>query len=178
MSILSPILHYIPKAALSAVIICAIFVMIDFRIFRDLWHVNRLELIPLCSTLILCLLLGVQYGLPLGIGVSILMLVYPLARPLITVEYRRTYRREKDPQNQHKTKPKFNVSVTPHSALYFPSAEFFKDIFAKDLLNPDAFRFGVSVAPDFLYAGKKHEALYLSWAAVVLRCVKDNIFVE
>ncbi|OQV21118.1 Sodium-independent sulfate anion transporter [Hypsibius exemplaris] len=152
MSVLSPVLQYIPKAALSAVIISAIFVMVDVKIFRDLWRVNRVELIPLLSTLILCLLLGVEYGLPLGIGISLLMLVYPLARPLVTVEYRRAYKREmgSGPSSGPKAKPKFNVTVTPHSALYFPSAEFFKDIFAKDLLNPGAFRYGVSAAPDFM----------------------------
>lgn len=177
MSILSPVLQYIPKAGLAAVIISAIFVMIDFRIFLDLWRVNRVELIPLCATLLLCLFMGVQFGLPLGIGISLLMLVYPLARPVVSVEYRRTYKREEDSLANSKTKPRykerypdisvlfelfilvcrFNVTITPQSALYFPSAEFFKDIFAKDLLNPGAFRYGVSAAPDFLYESIAHD---------------------
>ncbi|GAV04435.1 hypothetical protein RvY_14710 [Ramazzottius varieornatus] len=159
MSILSPVLQYIPKAGLAAVIISAIFVMIDFRIFLDLWRVNRVELIPLCATLLLCLFMGVQFGLPLGIGISLLMLVYPLARPVVSVEYRRTYKREEDSLANSKTKPRFNVTITPQSALYFPSAEFFKDIFAKDLLNPGAFRYGVSAAPDFLYESIAHDEI-------------------
>ncbi|XP_009074526.1 PREDICTED: sodium-independent sulfate anion transporter, partial [Acanthisitta chloris] len=45
---LTSLFYYIPKAALAAVIISAVVPMFDAGIFRTLWRVKRLDLVPLC----------------------------------------------------------------------------------------------------------------------------------
>ncbi|XP_009949043.1 PREDICTED: sodium-independent sulfate anion transporter, partial [Leptosomus discolor] len=49
---LTSLFYYIPKAALAAVIISAVVPMFDAGIFRTLWRVKRLDLVPLCVTFV------------------------------------------------------------------------------------------------------------------------------
>uniref|UniRef100_H0WWG2 Sodium-independent sulfate anion transporter n=1 Tax=Otolemur garnettii TaxID=30611 RepID=H0WWG2_OTOGA len=72
--------HYIPKAALAAVIIMAVAPLFDTKIFRTLWRVKRLDLLPLCVTFLLCFW-EVQYGILAGALVSLFLLLHDVARP-------------------------------------------------------------------------------------------------
>ncbi|NXU52555.1 S2611 protein, partial [Turnix velox] len=81
---LTSLFYYIPKAALAAVIISAVVPMFDARIFRTLWRVKRLDLVPLCVTFLLCFW-EVQYGIVAGVLVSGILLLYSIARPPIKV---------------------------------------------------------------------------------------------
>ncbi|NWH41264.1 S2611 protein, partial [Chloropsis hardwickii] len=81
---LTSLFYYIPKAALAAVIIAAVVPMFDAGIFRTLWRVKRLDLVPLCVTFLLCFW-EVQYGIVAGVLVSGVLLLYSIARPPIKV---------------------------------------------------------------------------------------------
>uniref|UniRef100_A0A8B9EET3 Solute carrier family 26 member 11 n=1 Tax=Anser cygnoides TaxID=8845 RepID=A0A8B9EET3_ANSCY len=77
---LTSLFYYIPKAALAAVIISAVVPMFDAGIFRTLWRVKRLDLVPLCVTFLFCFW-EVQYGIVAGVLVSGVLLLYSIARP-------------------------------------------------------------------------------------------------
>ncbi|GFR74065.1 sodium-independent sulfate anion transporter [Elysia marginata] len=104
--VLTPYFYYIPKAALAGVIIAAVIQMVDYEIVRKLWHANKLDLIPLFVTFIGSLTIGIEYGILIGIGVSLLMLLYPIARP--KVKY---------------TNVSGALVVTPAQGVNFPAAE-------------------------------------------------------
>ncbi|KAK3696281.1 hypothetical protein RRG08_027719 [Elysia crispata] len=104
--VLTPYFYYIPKAALAGVIIAAVVQMVDYEIVRKLWHANKLDLIPLFVTFIGSLTIGIEYGILVGIGVSLLMLLYPIARP--KVKY---------------TLTSGALVVTPAQGVNFPAAE-------------------------------------------------------
>ncbi|XP_042658267.1 sodium-independent sulfate anion transporter isoform X3 [Tyto alba] len=105
---LTSLFYYIPKAALAAVIISAVVPMFDAGIFRTLWRVKRLDLVPLCATFLLCFW-EVQYGIVAGVLVSGILLLYPIARPPIKVL-------EGDV-----------LLVQPGSSLHFPAVEHLRD---------------------------------------------------
>uniref|UniRef100_A0A8C6ZIZ6 Solute carrier family 26 member 11 n=1 Tax=Nothoprocta perdicaria TaxID=30464 RepID=A0A8C6ZIZ6_NOTPE len=86
LAFLTSFFYYIPKAALAAVIICAVTPMFDAAIFRTLWRVKRLDLVPLCVTFLLCFW-EVQYGIVAGVLVSGLLLLYAIARPPMKVGF-------------------------------------------------------------------------------------------
>lgn len=44
------------------------------------------DLIPTIATFLLCLILGVEYGILVGVGVNIVLLLYPSARPYLHIE--------------------------------------------------------------------------------------------
>ncbi|XP_029455046.1 sodium-independent sulfate anion transporter isoform X2 [Rhinatrema bivittatum] len=105
---LTPLFFYIPKAALAAVIICAVAPMFDTKLFRTLWKVKRLDLLPFFFTFLLCFW-EIQYGILAGVIVSGFILLYPVARPQIKV-----YDCE-------------DLVVQPLSGLNFPATEYIRD---------------------------------------------------
>ncbi|XP_075296771.1 sodium-independent sulfate anion transporter isoform X4 [Opisthocomus hoazin] len=105
---LTSLFYYIPKAALAAVIISAVVPMFDAGIFRTLWRVKRLDLVPLCVTFLLCFW-EIQYGIVAGVLVSGILLLYSIARPPIKVS-------EGDV-----------LLVQPGSSLHFPAVECLRD---------------------------------------------------
>ncbi|NXH02422.1 S2611 protein, partial [Loxia leucoptera] len=105
---LTSVFCYIPKAALAAVIISAVVPMFDAGIFRTLWRVKRLDLVPLCVTFLLCFW-EVQYGIVAGVLVSGLLLLYSIARPPIRVSEGAV------------------LLVQPGSSLPFPAVEHLRD---------------------------------------------------
>ncbi|XP_034960054.2 sodium-independent sulfate anion transporter [Zootoca vivipara] len=114
LAFLTSVFFYIPKAALAAVIICAVAPMFDARIFYTLWQVKRLDLVPLCVTFFFCFW-EVQYGIIAGVLVSGILLLYPIARPRIKVL-------------QHEREMLF---IQPAGGLYFPAIEFLRDTVRK-----------------------------------------------
>ncbi|XP_033103721.1 sodium-independent sulfate anion transporter-like [Anneissia japonica] len=82
----TPAFEYIPKSALAAVIISAVYDMMNFRIVLHLWKLNKLDLLPLAGTFISALFLSVAYGTLIGITIDLIILLYPNARPQIKVE--------------------------------------------------------------------------------------------
>ncbi|XP_066560681.1 sodium-independent sulfate anion transporter isoform X2 [Amia ocellicauda] len=81
---LMPLFYYIPKAALAAVIICAVAPMVDCSVIIKLWRVKKLDLLPFLVTFLLSFW-EVQYGIVGGIAVSGFMLLYNIARPKLKV---------------------------------------------------------------------------------------------
>lgn len=84
LAFLTPLFFYIPKAALAAVIICAVAPMFDLKIALTLWKVKKLDVLPFFATFFLCLW-EIQYGILFGIGISGIILLYNVARPRVTV---------------------------------------------------------------------------------------------
>lgn len=83
---LTPYFHYIPRAALSAVIISAVIFMIEYEVIRPLWRCSRRELVPGAVTLILSLCIGVEIGLLAGVCTDLAFLVHRAARPVLTIQ--------------------------------------------------------------------------------------------
>lgn len=105
--VLTPWFYYIPKAALAAVIIAAVIQMVDYHIILVLWRANKWDLVPLFVTFICSLTIGIEYGILIGIGINILIILYPMARPKI----------------KYSVKSGFLI-VTPMQGLNFPGAEY------------------------------------------------------
>ncbi|KAM9296665.1 sodium-independent sulfate anion transporter [Gastrophryne carolinensis] len=81
---LTPLFFYIPKAALAAVIICAVAPMFDIGICKVLWKVKRVDLLPFMATFLLSFW-EIQYGILAGILISVIIICIPVARPHIQV---------------------------------------------------------------------------------------------
>lgn len=61
--------------------------MIDYEIIPKFWKINKMALIPWVFTFVISFVLGIEYGILIGIGVHLLLLLYPMARPAVTMEY-------------------------------------------------------------------------------------------
>lgn len=86
LSILTPYFQYIPKAALSAVIISAVIFMIEYEVVQPLWRCSRRELLPGAVTFILSLTVGVEIGLLAGVTTDLAFVIHRTARPVLSIE--------------------------------------------------------------------------------------------
>ncbi|KAK0058184.1 sodium-independent sulfate anion transporter [Biomphalaria pfeifferi] len=107
LAFMTPIFYYIPKCALAGVIIAAVLAMVDVNTFVALYKANKIDVFPYLVTFAATLLIGVQWGIFVGVGVSILILLYPIARPKLLFSSVQGF-----------------MIVTPTTGLNFPSAEY------------------------------------------------------
>ncbi|XP_060521275.1 sodium-independent sulfate anion transporter-like isoform X2 [Cylas formicarius] len=119
LSFLTPYFTYIPKASLAAVIICAVIFMIEYEVVKPMWQTSKKDLLATFATFLFCLIIGVEYGILVGVGINIMFLLYPSARPKVHVEKLVTA------NNKH------YVVITPGNSLYFPAVDFIKNSVAK-----------------------------------------------
>ncbi|XP_058825058.1 sodium-independent sulfate anion transporter [Topomyia yanbarensis] len=120
LGLLTPYFQFIPKAALSAVIISAVIFMIEYEVIRPLWRCNKRELIPGAITFVLSLIIGVELGLLAGVLADLAFVVYRTARPILSVEVAST---PLDVQY---------IIIRPrHSLLYFPAVEWVRNGISK-----------------------------------------------
>jgi len=68
------------------VIICAVIYMIEYEVVKLMWKSSKKDLIPMFVTFSFCLIVGVEYGILLGVGINLMFLLYPSARPTIHVD--------------------------------------------------------------------------------------------
>lgn len=78
---LTKVFFYIPKAVLGMIIILAVMKMVNVRVPLQLWRVSKLDLLAYIASFCGCLFLDIQYGVPMGVGISLLGLLYNVARP-------------------------------------------------------------------------------------------------
>ncbi|KAJ9579480.1 hypothetical protein L9F63_024412, partial [Diploptera punctata] len=114
LGLLTPYFFFIPKASLAAVIICAVIFMIEYEVVKPMWKSSRKDLIPTFVTFVACLVIGVELGILIGVGINLIFLLYPSARPTIHVE-RATTRSGVE-----------YLLVTPSNSLYFPAVDFIR----------------------------------------------------
>lgn len=82
LAFLMPAFHYIPKASLAAVIICAVAPMVDYTVVKKMWKIYKLDLLPFGVTFLVCFW-EVEYGIIAGVVISGALLLYHAARPKI-----------------------------------------------------------------------------------------------
>ncbi|PNF25525.1 Sodium-independent sulfate anion transporter [Cryptotermes secundus] len=114
LGLLTPYFYFIPKASLAAVIICAVVFMIEYEVVKPMWKSSRKDLIPTFVTFITCLVIAVEYGIIIGVGINLVFLLYPSARPTIHVEKSTTHSGVE------------YLLVTPANSLYFPAVDFIR----------------------------------------------------
>ncbi len=78
---LTPLFYYLPNAVLASIIIVAVLGLINFRMVKYLWLTDKSDLGMLVATFFGTLFLGMQWGVLVGIGLSLLILLIKAARP-------------------------------------------------------------------------------------------------
>ncbi len=81
---LTPLFYHLPKTVLAAIIIVAVFGLVNFKEAAFLWKANNLDFWLMLSTFIATLLLGIEYGIIVGVGLSLIVLIFRTSRPYVT----------------------------------------------------------------------------------------------
>jgi SulP family sulfate permease len=80
---LTPYFYYLPKAVLGAIIIVALFGLIQPSYIRRLWATDKRDLLMFSATASATFFIGVQEGIITGVVLSIFLLAYNVSYPHI-----------------------------------------------------------------------------------------------
>ncbi|MFC4267720.1 SulP family inorganic anion transporter [Polaribacter marinivivus] len=81
---LTPLFYHLPKTVLAAIIIVAVFGLINFKEATFLWKANNLDFWLLIATFVSTLIFGIEYGIIVGVGLSLIILIFRTSRPYVT----------------------------------------------------------------------------------------------
>jgi len=127
--LLTPFLAILPKATLAATIVIAVLTLVDFSMLKRAWTYSKADFAAVAITLVGTLLLGVETGISLGVGASILVFLYRSSQPHAAVvglvpgtEHYRNVKRHKV-----ETVPGV-LSIRIDESLYFANARYLEDL--------------------------------------------------
>jgi SulP family sulfate permease len=126
---LTPLLFFLPKATLAAIIIVAVMSLVDISALKHTWHYSRTDGAAMAATILLTLVEGVEAGLVAGVGLSIFLHLYNTSRPHVAVvgQIPGTTHFRNVTRHTVVTSPEI-LSLRVDASLYFPNARFIEDL--------------------------------------------------
>ncbi len=126
---LTPVFYYLPKAVLAAIIMVAVFGLLDFSVPKQLLKYSKRDLVILNVTLLVTATIGIKEGIFVGVLMSLGMLIYKSAKPHIAIlgrvpntHFYRNRKRFKDVIIDDEI-----LIVRFDAQLHFANTTFFKD---------------------------------------------------
>lgn len=125
----TPLFYYLPAAVLAAIIMVAVFGLLNVAEMKHLWHTDRRDLVLLVITFAVTLLAGIKAGIATGVVLSLVMVIYRSTRPQTaelgelgdTGIYRNVLRYPEATRRDDVLVFRFD------DALYFANASYFKE---------------------------------------------------
>ncbi|XP_050307293.1 sodium-independent sulfate anion transporter-like isoform X2 [Anthonomus grandis grandis] len=127
----TPFFYFIPKAALAAIIIAAVIFMVEVKVVKPMWRSKKSDLFLGVATFVACLVLPLEIGILVGIGLNLLFILYHAARPKISIEKLTTHEGTE------------YLILTPDRCLIFPSTDY-----VRNLVTKHSIRQGIPVVID------------------------------
>ena len=126
--LLTPLLHNLPQAVLAATIIVAVLSLVDLGSLSRTWRYSRQDGAAQLATILGVLLIGVEAGILLGVGLSLLLFLWRTSQPHMAVV-------GQVPGSEHfRNVERFAVIESPSvlslrvdESLYFPNARYLED---------------------------------------------------
>jgi sulfate permease, SulP family len=126
---LTPLFYYLPSAVLAAVIMVAVFGLIDVKTFKHVWKYNKADAASLIITFLAVLAVGVETGILVGVAAALLLFVWRTSRPHMaevgrignTETYRNVERHEVETWPQ-------TVAIRVDGSLYFANTKYLEDV--------------------------------------------------
>lgn len=81
---LTPLFYHLPQTVLAAIIIVAVFGLVNVKEGIFLWKANNLDFWLMMATFISTLIFGIEYGIIVGVGLSLIVLIFRTSRPYVT----------------------------------------------------------------------------------------------
>lgn len=138
--LLTPLFYYMPNAVLAAIVMVAVFGLIDYQEARYLWRVDRKDFGLMMLTAAATLSLGIEDGIVVGVIVSLIVIIHEISQPHTAIEGRlpgtETYRNLK--RNPKALTQASVVVVRMDASLSFANASSFRDLIMElDVNDPE-----------------------------------------
>jgi len=127
---LTPLLYHLPKATLAAVVIMAVFGLINFKAVKQIWHTNKHDGIAAMVTFIATIGSApkLDHGILIGAVLAIVLYLYRTMRPRVAILGRYKDGTLRDIE-VHKDLPTDEniIAVRFDGSLYFANVSYFED---------------------------------------------------
>jgi SulP family sulfate permease len=126
---LTGLFRHLPKSVLAAIVMVAVFKLIDWREARFLWRIDRRDFFLMAATFVATLSLGIENGILVGVVASLIVVVFQSSKPHSAVVGRlpgsNTYRNvDRNPEAETTDGV---VILRLDASLYFANTAFFKE---------------------------------------------------
>ena len=126
---LTPLFYYLPNAVLAAIIMVAVFGLIDVKTFRHVWKYSKADAASLIVTFVTVLAVGVETGILMGVAAALLLFLWRTSRPHMaevgrignTETYRNVERHEVETWPQ-------TAAIRVDESLYFANTKYLEDV--------------------------------------------------
>ncbi len=144
----TPLFRNLPQAVLAATIIMAVLSLVDLGALGRTWRYSRPDALAMAATMAGVLLVGVEAGILMGVGLSLFLFLKRTSEPHIAVVGQL-------PGSQHfRNVDRFQVvesptvlSVRVDESLYFPNARYLEDRIAELVTRHPGIRHLVLMCP-------------------------------
>ncbi len=138
---LTPLLYHLPKAVLAAVIMTAVFGLINFKSVKHAWHASRHDGIASIVTFVATLAFAphLDKGIEIGAGLAILLYLYRTMTPRVAILGRYKDGTLRDVKvNDLETSDQI-IAIRFDGSLYFANVSYFEDAILEAVSEkPDA----------------------------------------
>ncbi len=136
---LTPLLFFLPKATLAAIIIVAVLSMVNIKAIKHTWNYSKADGAAMIATILITWLAGVEKGLMVGVGLSVFLHLYKTSKPHIAVvgQLPGTMNFRNVERHEVVTTPEI-LSLRIDASLYFPNARFIEEFINRAVAeNPE-----------------------------------------
>ncbi|PTU73793.1 SulP family inorganic anion transporter [Pseudomonas mangrovi] len=128
----TPLFANLPHAVLAATIVVAVLSLVDLGALRRTWRYSRQDAAAMAATMLGVLLIGVEAGILIGVGLSLLLFLWRTSKPHIAVvgqipgsEHFRNVERHAVIESREV------LSIRIDESLYFPNARYLEERIAE-----------------------------------------------
>jgi len=131
---LTPLLYHLPKATLAAVVIMAVFGLINFKAVKHIWVANKHDGVAAMVTFVATIASApkLDHGILIGAGLAIVLYLYRTMQPRVAVlgRYKDGTLRDVEINKDIPTDENI-VAVRFDGSLYFANVSYFEDAMLK-----------------------------------------------
>jgi sulfate permease, SulP family len=128
----TPALFWLPRVSLAAIIIVAVYGLIDFSVIKKAWVYSKADFAAVFITLVLTLLIGVEVGIGAGVLASVLIHLYKTSQPHVAVIGRVLGTEHFRSVDRHTVETFDNqLSIRIDESLYFANTRYLEELIFK-----------------------------------------------
>lgn len=134
LTVVMPALFYLPKPALSAIIMVAVRNLVDYKGAIRLWRIDKKDMCIMLASFLATLFLGVSLGVVVSMALSLVVFIALTTQPRLEELGRLVHQAAYEPIGQHGVNRVYQVKVLRFSApLFFANSSVLKDRILKEL---------------------------------------------
>jgi SulP family sulfate permease len=139
---LTPLFFYLPQVALAAIIFTSVINLFDFAKLRQLWQYSQTEAVISAVTMVSVFVAGIEWGILIGIGLTVVLFLYRTSRLEITELGRIGYTKFYDDINHHDAVSVAHVLMLRlDESLYFANSRFLDTYLRNRVASSDNTKF-------------------------------------